>query len=191
MSDDLSILLRRLADGDSSALDRVVHRLYDDLRELARVRLRGERHDHTLGATALVNEVYLRLVRQHQIDAEGRTQFFAIAAVTMRRVLVDYARARRTAKRGGGLEIVPLDDVEPFLTDEEAEEILALEDALKRLAVASPRAAEVVSHRFFSGLTLEEIAELQGVAAKTVQRDWIAARAWLRKEVSRDLDLPD
>lgn len=191
MFDDLSTSLRRLAEGDASALDRVVHLLYDELRELARRRLRSERGDHTLGATALVNEAYLRLARQNKIDAESRTQFFAVAAKTMRRVLVDYARTRKRVKRGSDPQRVPLDDALPFLSDEEADELLSLEDALVRLAEANPRAAEVVEHRFFSGLTVEEIASMRGVSSKTVQRDWVLARAWLRKEVARDLGLPE
>lgn len=191
MSDELSAALRRLADGDSAALDRVMHLLYDELRALARNRLRAERGDHTLGATALVNEAYLRLARQHSLDVASRTQFFIVAAKTMRRILVDYARKRRRVKRGGDLERVPLDDDLPFLTDQAADELLALEDALERLAAANPRAAEVVEHRFFSGLTVDEIAAARGVSSKTVQRDWVVARAWLRKEVARDLGIPD
>jgi RNA polymerase sigma factor (TIGR02999 family) len=191
MTDGLTEWLGRLDAGDPEALDRVVRLLYDELRGLARDRLRHERIGHTLGATALVNEAYLRLARQHRIPAGSRTQFFGVAARTMRRVLVDYARTRKRVKRGGDREPVPLEDVEPFLTEEEADEILALEDALGRLAEANERAARVVEHRFFSGLTVEEIAGLLEVSSKTVQRDWIAARAWLRKEVARDLGLPD
>ncbi len=191
MSDDLSLALRQLADGDPGALDRVMHLLYDELRDLARRRLRAERADHTLGATALVNEAYLRLARQHSLDVASRTQFFIVAAKTMRRILVDYARKRKRVKRGGDLERVPLDDDLPFLSDQAADELLALEDALERLAAANPRAAEVVEHRFFSGLTVDEIAAARGVSSKTVQRDWVVARAWLRKEVARDLGIPD
>jgi RNA polymerase sigma factor (TIGR02999 family) len=191
MSEDLATQLRLLAEGDSAALDRVIRLLYDELRDLARARLRSERPGHTLGVTALVNEAYLRLARQNRIAAQSRTQFFAVASKTMRRVLVDYARTRKRAKRGGDAERVPLEDVEAFLTETQADELLALEDALERLAAGNARAAEVVEHRFFSGLTIEEIGQIQGVSTKTVQRDWIAARAWLRKEVARDLGLPD
>ena len=191
MSEGITEWLHRLDAGDTSALDRVVRVLYDELRGLARARLRSERPGHTLSPTALVNEAYLRLAKQHRIPASSRTQFFGVAAKTMRRVLVDYARTRKRQKRGGEREPVPLEDVEAFLSDEEAEEILSLEDALQRLARANPRAADVVEHRFFSGLTLEEIAELLDVSSKTIQRDWIAARAWLRKEVTRDLELGD
>ncbi len=192
MSGDLTAWLRRLQDGDDDALERVVRLLYDELRGLARQRLHHERPGHTLSATALVNEAYLRLAQQHHLPAGSRTQFLAVASNTMRRVLVDYARARKRLKRGGAdLERVPLEQAEPFLSEEEADEILALEDALQSLAAADPRAATVVERRFFSGLTVEEIAEQLQLSSKTVQRDWVAARAWLRKEVSRRLALPE
>ncbi|MEZ4652756.1 MAG: ECF-type sigma factor [Candidatus Eisenbacteria bacterium] len=187
MSDPLVTDLQRLAEGDPEALDRVVRRLYDELRDLARRHLRNERDGHTLGATALVNEAYLRLAREHRIGVENRTQFFAVAATTMRRVLVDYARTRSRRKRGGNPERVPLDDAAPLLTEDEAEELLGVEDALTRLGQANPRAAQVVEYRFFAGLSLEEIGSVLGVSAKTAQRDWIAARAWLRKEVAHEL----
>ena len=191
MADGITEWLHRLDSGDSDALDRVIRILYDELRSLARARLRSERAGHTLSPTALVNEAYLRLARQHRIPAGSRTQFFGVAAKTMRRVLVDYARARKRKERGGDQAPVPIEAVETFLSDEEADEILSLEDALERLARANPRAAQVVEHRFFSGLTLGEIAPLMDVSPKTVHRIWIAARAWLRKEVARDLDLLD
>lgn len=191
MSQDITAALRRLADGDSNALENVVGQLYDELRRLARGRLKAERAEHTLGATALVNEAYLRLVRQNRIDAASKTRFFAVAAATMRRVLVDYARAKKAAKRGGDWERMSLEDAEPLITDEEADELLALERALDRLAQENARAAEVVEMRFFSGLSVEEIAALKDVSTKTVQRDWILARAWLRKEVAESLGLPD
>ena len=191
MAEDLTLLFKRLADGDVASLDRVVGALYDELRDLARARLRDERPAHTLQPTALVNEAYLRLARQRHIDAGGRTQFFAIASNTMRRVLVDYARTRNRKKRGNAAERVPLEDAEALLTQEEADELLVLEDALGRLAQANARAAQVVEHRFFSGLSVEEIAGIMGVTTRTIHRDWIAARAWLRKEVAKDLGLPD
>lgn len=185
---DVTRWLRQMSDGDSAALDRVVSLLYDELRAMARNRLANERSGHTLSATAVVNEVYLKLARHHRISAPDRTRFLAIAATTMRRVLVDYARTRRRRKRGGGEPHVPLEQVEHLLSDTEADEILALDDALTRLAEINPRGAEVVQQRFYAGLSLEETASLLGVSAKTVQRDWIAARAWLRKEVARELE---
>jgi RNA polymerase sigma factor (TIGR02999 family) len=191
MAEDLTAWFRQLSDGDAGSLDRIVRVLYAELHELARWRLRDERRGHTLPATALVNEAYLRLAHQNRIAAGSRTQFFAVASNTMRRALVDYVRTRARLKRGGGMERVPLEHAEALLTDEEADELLALEDALGRLAQLNPRGAQVVEHRFFPGLSVEEIAELLGVSSKTVQRDWIAARAWLRKEVARDLGLPE
>ncbi|HET9888312.1 MAG TPA: ECF-type sigma factor [bacterium] len=191
MAEDLTPILESLSAGDPQALDRVVFVLYDELRALARRRLRNERAGHTLQATALVNEVYLRLSRENRISAESRTRFMAVASNTMRRVLVDYARSKGRVKRGGDAERVPLESIEQVLSDEEAEEILALEDAMQRLARGNPRGARVVELRFFAGLSVEEIAEFLELSAKTVQRDWVVARAWLRKEVARDLGLPE
>ena len=186
MDTSLTRHLDRLVAGDAAALDEVVRILYGELRTLARARLRDERVEHTLSPTALVNEAYLKLAANDRVGAATRTQFMAVAATTMRRVLVDYARARNRLKRGGGESPIPLDEVEPFLSDEEAEEILALDEALIRLATKNPRAAEVVQHRFYAGLTLEEIAAQLGVNERTVRRDWTVARAWLRKEVAGD-----
>lgn len=179
--------LARLRDGDRAALDRLVPLLYDELRRLARERLRGERPGHTLETTALVHEAYFRLLEQRRIDAGDRLDFFAVASNTMRRVLIDHARARKRHKRGGGADAVPLDDVEGLLSERAAEEALAVDAALDRLAADSPRAARVVELRIFGGLTLEEIATVLDVSSKTAQRDWEAARAWLRKEIRGEL----
>ena len=175
--------LGRLRDGDAAALDELVPLVYDDLRMIARKQLRGERPDHTLVTSDLIGEVYLRLVEQSQLRAEDRPQFFAIAATTMRRILVDYARTRKRLKRGGGVQPIPLEEAERFLSSEEADEVLALDEALDRLAALTPRAAQVVQCRFYSGLTIDETAQALDVSVKTVQRDWVAAQAWLRKEV--------
>jgi RNA polymerase sigma factor (TIGR02999 family) len=163
--------------------------VYDELRAVARYHLRAERPDHTLSATGLVHEAYLRLARQDRVRVEDRGQFLSIAGHTMRRVLVDWARAKKRQKRGGGQVPLPLDAVQLPLSDQEVEEVLALDEALDRLSEVNRRGAEVVEHRFFAGLTLEEIAALQGVSTRTVRRDWVAARAWLRKEVERDLQI--
>lgn len=171
------------------AVDELVARHYDELRVLARSYLRRERAADTLQTTGLVNEAYLRLIGVSELEPHERTRFFAIMATTMRRVLVDYARGRARVKRGEGAEPVPLQDVEESLTVEEAEELLVLDDALTRLERINPRGSDVVQYRFFGGLTLEETATLLGVSSKTVQREWLAARAWLRKEVARDLGL--
>lgn len=181
---------RGLADlraGAPGALERLVPLLYDDLRRLARQRLRGERDGHTLDTTALVHEAYLRLASQRQLSADDRGEFFAAASNTMRRILVDYARGRGRHKRGAGVASVPLDEAEPFLSVRAAQETLALDEALTRLEAAHPRAARVFEQRLFGGLTLEQIATAHRVSTKTAHRDWEAARAWLRKEVGQDL----
>ena len=174
---------------EHQSVDELVARHYDELRRLAHRHLRRERSDATLETTGLVNEAYLRIASLAEIGVDEKTRFFALAAMTMRRVLVDHARSRRREKRGGDSDRVPLEDVEWMLSDEEAEELVALDEALTRLEQINPRGSEVVQYRFFAGLTLDETAQLLGVSAKTVQRDWLAARAWLRKEVAGDLGI--
>lgn len=186
--------------------DQLVAHLYDELRALAHTHLRRERPGHTLGTTALVNEAYLRLAGQTALGTADRTRFFGIASNTMRRVLVDHARRRMRLKRGAGEVGLSLDDADDrraggtpddhllpdaLLSDQEADELLALDDALDRLDAVNPRGGTVVQLRFFGGLTLDETADVLGVSAKTVQRDWLVARAWLRKEIARDLGLLD
>ncbi len=190
---DVTQLLIRLRDAEASAdaLDRLIPVLYDELRGLAHAQLRRERSDHTLNTTALVNEAYLRLVKQDKLEAEDRRQFFGVAATTMRRVLVDYARSRGRLKRGGGQQPVSLDDTglppDALLSDGEADEVLALDEALTRLEAINPRGSQVVQHRFFGGLTLEETADVMDLSVPTVHRSWRAARNWLRKEIGRDV----
>jgi RNA polymerase sigma factor (TIGR02999 family) len=164
-------------------------RLYAELKVLAHAHLRREREGHTLGTTALVHEAWLRLRASEAPPPEDAARFFAMAATAMRRVLVDHARRLRSAKRGGGDATASLDAVDPMLSDKEADELLALDDALGRFAHRNPRAARGVELRFFAGLTEAEAAQALGVSPKTVRRDWLAARAWLRKEVARDLGL--
>lgn len=170
--------------------DAMVPLVYEELRRMARRHLRGERRSHTLRTTALVHEAYLRLADQHGLSGVERTRFFAAASNTMRRVLVDHARRRCRLKRGGGAEHLALEEGEDpalLLSEEECLELVALDGALDRLADLKPRAAMVVQHRFFGGLDLNETAAVLGVSSKTVQRDWIVARAWLRKEVAHGL----
>jgi len=174
---------------EQHSVDDLIARHYDDLRRLAHRFLRRERSNVTLQTTGLVNEAYLRLAGLADIRVDEKTRFFALASTTMRRVLVDHARSRHRQKRGGVADRVPLEDVEWMLTDEEAEELVVLDEALTRLEQINPRGSEVVQYRFFGGLTLDETAELLGVSAKTIQRDWLAARAWLRKEVAGDLGI--
>jgi RNA polymerase sigma factor (TIGR02999 family) len=175
---------------ESVSAAELVARHYEELRGLAHALMRRERPGHTLDTTGLVNEAYLRLAGQTGLHEHERTRFFAIATNTMRRILVDHARGRGRLKRGGGATVVPLDDVSALLSEQEADELVVLDDALARLEQVNPRGSEVVEYRFFGGLSLEETAQLLGVSSKTVQRDWLAARAWLRKEVARDLGLP-
>ncbi len=186
---DVTRELRALSHGEAGAFERLVPLLYDDLRRLARQRLRAERDGHTLDTTALVHEAYVRLAQHHHLPAEDRGAFFAAASNTMRRVLVDYARARNADKRGSGEQPLPLDSVAPFLSDRAAAETLLVDQALGRLEAAAPRAARVFEQRLFGGLTVAEIAVAMELSTKTVQRDWETAKAWLRKEVGRDLAL--
>ena len=180
--------LRQIREGDASALDQLMPLVYDELHAVARQRLRKERPDHTFGATALINEVYLKLVNQKQLDLSDRNEFMAIASRTMRTILVDYARARNRAKRGSGVKAVPLEEVEAFLSEKEVDEVLALHEALEKLAKADERASKVVQFRFFGGLTLKETADVLDLSLSSVQRSWSIAKLWLRKEVAGLLD---
>jgi RNA polymerase sigma factor (TIGR02999 family) len=177
---------------EARSVDDLVARHYDELRRIAHAYLRreGGGASITLQTTGLVSEAYLRFATLTGIGPQDKTRFFAVASTTMRRILVDHARRRARLKRGETPESVPVEDVEWALSDEEADELIALDDALLRFERIDPRCAEVVQHRFFGGLTLDETASVLGVSAKTVQRDWLAARAWLRKEVAKDLGLP-
>ncbi len=179
--------LTRMREGDEQALDRLIPLLYEDLRDIARAHLRRERSAHTLNATALVNEAYLRLSNQEKLLPENRKQFFLVASRTMRRVLVDYARARKRKKRGSGELPIPLEEAQIALSESGADEILALDEAIERLAQKNERAAQMVQYRFFGGMTLAETAELLDVTVKTIQRDWLLAQAWLRKEIAQDM----
>jgi RNA polymerase sigma factor (TIGR02999 family) len=183
--DGLTQWLIRLRDGDGEALDRLLPIVYDELRSVARAQLRNENPGHTLGATALVHEAYIRLTGRNEIDPKDRSHFFAIAAQSMRRVLIDHARIRGAQKRGSGQVALSLEHAGALLTDDGSGELLIIDDALERLATANPRAAQVVERRFFAGLTLDETAESLGLSKKTVQRDWTLARAWLQKEIER------
>lgn len=185
MSGQVTRYLAEWRAGDPHAVERLVPLLYDELRELARRQLRRESVAHTLSATALVHEVYLRLLRQRQLAAVDRDGFLAIAGATMRRVLVDHARARMRQKRGGRRrpESLEADAEPPLLTPLEVEEVLAIDTALDRLRRLDERAVRVVECRVFGGLTLEETARVLALSTRSVQRSWTTARAWLRKEL--------
>ena len=183
MSGEITRWLGALRAGDREALDRLVPLLYDELRGLARRLLEQERPGQTLTPTALVHEAYLRLVDQTRVEWKNRGHFFAVASQAMRRALVDHARARAAAKRGGGVEPEPLGIEVATPNPVPPIEVLALDQALDRLAAVDPELARVVELRFFGGLTLEETAEVSGRSLASIKRDWRAARAFLHREL--------
>jgi RNA polymerase sigma factor (TIGR02999 family) len=190
---DITRLLREVSQGNRDAFDRLVPLVYGELSVLARHKLRSEQAGHTLNTTALVHEAYLKLVDQTRAEWHGRHQFFAVASEAMRRILIDYAKRRKAGKRGGGKVDVPLDEAADLpsgdlFADEQAEEVLALDEALTRLAAFNPQGAKIVQYRFFGGLSNEEVAELLGTSARTVRRSWTVAKAWLRRELGDRLD---
>jgi RNA polymerase sigma factor (TIGR02999 family) len=183
--DDVTRLLRAWSDGDEQALNDLMPAVYTEVRKLARSYLRRERPDHTLQATALVNEAYLRLIDQKQVQWNNRAHFFGIAAQMMRRVLVDYARGRNAEKRGSGETPVVLDEALEVAANAHNVDVVAVDEALAVLAKLDERQARIVELRFFAGLGIEETAEVVGLSPATVKREWAAARAWLRRELER------
>ena len=182
-SDDVTVLLDALAGGDPEAMERLMPVVYAELKGLAASQLRRERGEHTLGATALVHEAFLRLVDQKDANWTGRAHFFAIAAQAMRRILVDHAR-RRSAHKRSRQHQVTLDAAAPIASDEASDEILAVHEALERLAAFDARQARLVELRYFAGFTIPECAEILDVSVATANRDWAMARAWLQRELS-------
>jgi RNA polymerase sigma factor (TIGR02999 family) len=178
---EVTQLLLAWGKGDPAALEALTPVVYDELRRLARRYMGNERVGHTLQATALVNEAYMRLVDIHKVQWQNRAHFFAMSARLMRRILVDSARARKYQKRGGGAQKVTLD--ERLLVAEPGRDLVALDDALNALAKVDERKSKVVEMRFFGGLTVEETAEALGVSVDTVMRDWKLAKAWLLREL--------
>ncbi len=175
---DITMLLHSVADGDRTDLDRLMAAIYEDLRRIASAHLREERADHTLQPTALVHEAYLKLVDQRSTCWKDRLHFFAIASQIIRRILIDHARERRALKRGGSAAQLPIDEVDPASPDPNID-LVALDEALSDLAEVDERQARIVELRFFGGCTIDEIAELLSVGRRTVDRDWMAAKAWL------------
>ena len=177
-------MLKQLQDGNQDVVSKLVPVLYNELRRLAGYYLQRERRDHTLQATALVNEAYLRLVDQHDVQWKNRSHFFGIAAQQMRRILVDHARSHQSAKRGGGAAKVSLENA-MCISKENATDVLAVDETLSRLAAIDPQEAKIVELRVFGGLTVEEVAEVLGISAATVKRDWTMAKAWLTREMKQ------
>ncbi len=198
-------LLAQWRSGDETALAQLTVLLYSELRRLAQQHLRGERADHTIQRTALVNEAFVRLVRQQSVEWRDRSHFFALASKLMRRILVDHARARSASKRGGGLQKVSLDELDDGAVaddgldagidalspaelrthDLQEEDVAALDEVLSQLEAIDPRQAQIVEMRYFGGLTIEQTAQALDVSDATVKREWTVARAWLRRELTR------
>jgi RNA polymerase sigma factor (TIGR02999 family) len=177
-------LLLAWGGGDESAFDQLVPLIHAELHRLARRHMRGERQHHTLQTTALLNEVFLRLIHVKRVRWQDRAHFFAVSARLMRRVLVDHARSRQFLKRGGGAPTTPFDDAS--MPVERSVNLVALDDALQALAVIDPRKAKVVEMRFFAGFSVDETAAALQVSPETVMRDWRVAKAWLHRELQGD-----
>jgi RNA polymerase sigma factor (TIGR02999 family) len=178
-------LLEAWSDGDKSAYDKLIPLVYDELHRLAHRYMSGERAGHTLQTTALVGEAYLRLVGQRGVRWQNRRHFLAIAAQLMRRILVDHARTNARAKRGGGAQMFELDET-AITSPARSADLVALDEALTKLAEIDSRKAQVIELRFFGGLNVEETAQTLGVSPNTVIRDWSMARAWLHQAVAKD-----
>jgi len=181
---EVTLLLRRLSAGDKSALDQLLPLIYTQLHQLASRYMRRERPGHTLQTTALVHEAYLQLVGQENAHWESRSQFFGVAVQLMRRILVDHARAHGAAKRGGHLPRLSLDEA-VVMAKERGGDLLAIDELLQRLAAIDPRQARIVELRFFTGLSVEETAQVLSISDRTVKREWAMAKAWLQRELQR------
>ena len=181
---EVTELLIRWGSGDKAVLDRLVPLLYAELHRMAARYLRRERVDHTLQPTALINEAYLRLVDSSTVTWENRVHFFGIAARVMRRILVDHARQHQAGKRGGAVEKVPIDAANEPGSKQEDVNMVALDEALTRLAEVDPEQSKLGELRYFAGLTIEEAAEAMSMSLGTAKRRWTVARAWLRREMS-------
>jgi RNA polymerase sigma-70 factor (ECF subfamily) len=179
---DVTLLLKQLSNGNQEVLAELIPLVYDELRRLAAYHLRQERSNHTLQATALVHEAYLRLVDQRHVDWKNRSHFFGVAAHLMRRILLMHARKHHAAKRGGSAQKISLDEAIVF-TREQSAELVALDELLTQLTALDPQQARVVELRFFGGLSVEETAHLMDISTATVKRDWAMAKAWLAREM--------
>jgi len=184
---DVTLLLQRMEGGDNEAANQLVPLLYQELRRMAGAYLRHERPNHTLQATALVNEAYLKLVDQKSVQWQNRSHFFGVASQLMRRILVDYARGHQAAKRGGGEGKLSLDEA-MIASPQNAASVLALDETLSRLSDVDPQLVRVVEMRVFGGLSIEETATALGISPATVKRNWSMAKAWLTQEMGKTKD---
>lgn len=194
LSPEITVRLAAVRNGNRAAVDALIPLVYDELRSQAQRYLRRERENHTLQTTALINEAYLRLVAQKDVEWQNRAHFFGMAANMMRRILVDYAKSRHRVKRGGKETELPIETAYtvPAMNSREETQIdlIALDGALNKLAATDEQQARVVELRYFSGLTVEETAEVLGVSAMTVKRDWNVAKAWLKREIGTTAATP-
>ena len=181
---DVTELLIEWSNGDKAALDKLMPLIHEELRRLAHHYMSHERPGHTLQTTALINEAYLRLVNRKAVHWQNRAHFFAIAATLMRSLLVDHARSHAYAKRGGDARKITIDEA-MIVSQERAAEVVALDDVLKQLAIFDPQQSRIVELRFFGGLTIDETAEVLGLSAATIKREWSTARAWLYRELNK------
>ncbi len=184
---EITQLLHDWHGGDRTALDRLVPLVYDELRRISKRYLRRQPPGQTLQTTALINEAYLKMVDLPGIDWQNRAHFFAVAAQAMRNLLLDHARAKHRAKRGGDAQQVSLDEA-AMVSVARSEELLALDDALTRLAALDARQSRIVELRYFGGLTVDEVAEVLGISAITIAREWAKAKGWLYRELSQEAD---
>jgi RNA polymerase sigma factor (TIGR02999 family) len=182
-TEELTRLLAHCSNGDRNAFDRLIPVVYEDLRRIAHRRLAGERQDHTLNTTAVVHEAYLHLVNQATATWQDRVHFFAVAARVIRNVLIDYARARATGKRGAGALRVPLRDDLDAVDERDTIELLALDEALNELSNLDPRLERIVECRFFGGMTMKDTAQAMGISLRTAERDWTRAKAHLYRSL--------
>ena len=187
LSHEVTRLLHDWQDGDRAALEKLTPLVYDELRRLASHYLRGERRDHTLQGTALVHEAFIRLVGQSGLEWQSRSHFIGVAARLMRQILVDHARKHTAAKRGGGEQPLSIEEAAVF-SPQRAANLVALDDALQALAQFDPRKSRIIELRYFGGLSIEEVGEVEGIAVATVRRQMRTAEAWLHREMSNHSD---
>ncbi len=180
---EVTSAVNQAASGDSAAAERLLLMVYDSFRKLAARYLKGEKPGHTFSPTALVHEAYLKLLDQTRVDWRGKTHFFAVGAQAMRRILVDHARGKQRGKRGGGRIRIELDEA-TALSPQKDEDLLAVDEALSKLAKVDPRQAAIVELRFFGGMSVAEVAEVMKLSKRTIEGEWTAARAWLRREIT-------
>jgi RNA polymerase sigma factor (TIGR02999 family) len=184
ISPEVTHWLNSISEGKQGSLNSLMPLIYQELQQLARQKLHKERHNHTLNTVGLVNEAYIKLCSQHNLQLSNRKQFFAFASECMRRILVDYARVRKSKKRGGNESPLEFDEKVFSMNEGNADEICDIDLALTKLESIFPRASQILHHRLFAGLSLAETAQIMDVSTKTIQREWATAIAWLRREVN-------